>query len=295
VSEISYRAGVLLVLFAGLCWSGMGTGIRLIEDVNTWQLLFYRSLGMVPVLFVFVAWRSGGHPLQSIRKAGLAGIVGAISLVLAFAGGIYAFQSTTIANAAFLFAAAPFFTAILAWPLLGESVRRATWIALGLALLGITIMVREGLSLGALSGNVAALGSALGFAGFTISLRWGRLGNMMPAVVLGGLFAFGFAGLVAIASGDGLSVSLGDAAIAMAMGAVLLGGGMIAFTLGSRALSAADLALLSMVEVILAPVWAWLVLGENAGPNTLFGGTILMVALLFNALSGLRHRPPKII
>lgn len=295
MSDITYKTGVVLVLFAGLLWSGVGTGIRLIENANTWQILFYRSLGMVPVLFGYLAIRTGGHPLQSIQKAGRAGVVGGFCLVLAFAGSIFAFQATTIANAAFLFAAAPLFTAILAWIILRETVRTATWFALILALFGIGMMVREGLAFGALAGNIAALISAFGFAGFALSLRWGRMANMLPAVILGGAMALICAGIMTLLQGGGLMIPLKDVAIAMAIGALLVGGGMVAFTIGSRVLSAVDLTLLSMVEVMLAPLWGWIILREEVGMNTLIGGAILFTALLLNALTGVRHRPPKVI
>ena len=45
-------------------------------------------------------------------------------------------------------------------------------------------------------------------------------------------------------------------------------------------------------EVVLGPVWVWLVLGETAPPNTLIGGTILLTAIAGNALSGARRKPP---
>jgi len=48
--------------------------------------------------------------------------------------------------------------------ILKEHVRKATWISMMAALVGIVIMVWEGISLGRVIGNVAALISALGFA-----------------------------------------------------------------------------------------------------------------------------------
>ena len=57
-------------------------------------------------------------------------------------------------------------TAALAWPILKEPVRRATWVAIAVALVGIALMVREGFAAGAMAGNLAALASAFGFAAF---------------------------------------------------------------------------------------------------------------------------------
>ena len=282
---------MVLVVAAGVLWSVQGLIFRQIDTAGTWAVLFWRSVGMVPVLLAFLAWRAGGSPLPAIRKVGLAGALGGLGLVGAFAGAIFSIQATTIANAVFLFAASPFLTALLGWVVLGERVRPATWAAIGVALVGIFVMVREGLAVGsgAMAGNVAALLSALGFAVFTVTLRWRKLDDSLPSVLLGGIFSI-FAGwLVAGHLGQALAVPVADAVWSMAMGAVTLSGGMVLYTLGSRVVPAAELALLSNIEVMLAPFWVWLLLGETATAWTLVGGAILMVAVIFNGLSGARR------
>jgi drug/metabolite transporter (DMT)-like permease len=74
------------------------------------------------------------------------------------------------------------------------------------------------------------------------------------------------------------------------MGAVLLGLGMTLYTMGSRVVPAGELVLLSQVEVILAPLWGWLILTEVPTPATLQGGALVLSAVLLNALSGMRAR-----
>ena len=287
--QISYRTGVLLVLLAGLLWSTMGLVIRLIE-AGTWQILFWRSLGLVPVLFLVIAVRSRGAPFARVRAAGLTGLVGGVALVVAFAGAIYAIQATTVANAVFLFAASPLITALLSRVVLGEAVRAATWGAIALAGVGMYLMVREGLALGAGLGNLAALLSAAGFAVFSLTLRRGRGGDMLPAVMIGGLLSILAAAAVLIATGEAIVVPARDIALSMVMGAVILGGGMAAYTTGSRAVPAAELTLLTMLEVLMAPVWVFLVLGETASAGTFLGGAVLLAAILVNAFPGSRGR-----
>lgn len=288
---MTYARGVLLVVLAGVLWSFMGLAVRHIETAGTWAILFWRSAGMVPVLLAFIAWRSGGHPLERLRRVGVAGVLGAFGLVFAFAGAIYALQATTVANAVFLFAASPFMAALLGWIILREPVRPATWAAIAVAGVGMFVMVRDGLAGGETAGNLAALLSAFGFAAFTLTLRWGRLEDMMPAVVLGGLFSMAVAVVVLGVRAEVLAVPAQDIVISAAMGAGMLATGMALYTLGSRVVPAADLTLLSMVEVLLAPVWVWLVLGETASAGTFLGGSILLVAIAGNALSGLRRKP----
>ena len=293
--SMRYATGVGLVLLAGALWSTMGIGIRLIEQASVWQILFYRSCALAAFLFVLIALRSRGAPLRTIRRAGIAGVVGGTGLVFAFAGGIYAIQTTTVANAMFLFAAAPFVAAVLGWILLRESVRRATWIAMGFAALGIGIMVANGIAAGRLAGNLSALLSACGFAVFTIALRAGRLEDMFPAVFLAGVFALVTGALVCLASGQGFDVPPRDIAIAFALGVFQVGAGLAVFTLGSKVVPAAELALLSLTEVLLAPLWVWWLLGETVSAATLGGGAILLLALAGNALSGARRKPVPVL
>ena len=290
-THLTYRSGVVLVLAAGICWSTIGLGIRHIEIANVWQILFFRSLALTPLLLLVMTLRARGNPFSVIYNAGLAGIFGGISLVFAFSGGILAIQTTTVANAMFLFASAPFFAAVLGWVVLSEHVRKATWVSMVGALVGIIVMVWEGVSLGRIIGNVAALISALGFAAFTISLRWQKLEDMMPAVLLAGFFAITAAGILCQIKGYGFNIPARDIGVAVAMGIFQVGAGLILYTLGSKVVPSAELALLSMTEVVFGPFWVWLFLGETIGGYTLLGGGVLLLAITGNAISGLRRNP----
>ena len=163
--KISYMTGVILVLMSGVFWSSMGLGIRLIEQANVWQILFYRSIALACFLFCIITIRSGFKPLTAIRNAGIAGAIGGVGLVFAFAGGIYAIQTTTVANAMFLFTSAPFLAAVAGWIILREQVRRATWVAMLFAIVGIALMVINGFAAGRMAGNLSALLSATRVAG----------------------------------------------------------------------------------------------------------------------------------
>lgn len=294
-ASLSYLNGVILVLMAGVFWSSMGLGIRYIENANVWQILCYRSFSLSIFLFVLISFRSGFKPLITIKRSGIAGIIGGLGLVMAFSGGIYAIQNTTVANAMFLFASAPFFAAIFGWLILRESVRKGTWIATIVAMIGIAVMVVDGISLGRMAGNLTALLSALGFAVFTIALRWKKLEDMLPAVFLAGIFAMIISAIICVLQGYTFSLSNNDAVIALAMGIFQVGTGLAIYTVGSKVVPAAELALLSMTEVLLGPVWVWIFIGETATFYTLVGGVILLFAIAGNALSGIRRKTVPVI
>ena len=286
--------GMALVFVAGVLWSTVGLGIRMIDEAVVWQILLYRSLGLALLLYIVIRLRSGTGPLAAARRAGLPGLVGALALVAAYTGAIYAIQHTSVANAMLLFASSPLLAAFLARVLLGERVRGATWVAMAVGGCGIAVMVWDKSGTSAWGGNLAALGSALGFASFTVALRWGRSGEMMPAVFLSGLLAVGITTLMCLATGLPLVLTPNDASVALGMGVIQVGAGLVLYTIGSKTVPAVELTILSMAEVLLGPVWVWLFLGETATFYTLAGGAILLAAIIGNALSGARRKPPPI-
>ena len=290
----AHKYGLLFVFSAGVLWSTVGLGIRMIEDAVVWQILLYRSISMSLFLYLVIRVRSGESPFVQIRRTGFPAVVAGLALVAAYSGGIYAIQNTSVANAMLLFATAPFMAAVLGWLILRERVRVATWIAIAIALCGIAIMVSDKSGEVAIFGSLAALGSALGFAVFTVALRWGRTGEMLPSVFLSGIFAFVITLGICQLLGLSLALSVRDGSVAMGMGVFQVGAGLILYTLGSRSLPAAELALLSLAEVLLGPIWVWLFLNETASTNTLTGGAILLIAIVGNAVSGKRRKPPPI-
>ncbi|WP_297779251.1 DMT family transporter [uncultured Roseovarius sp.] len=284
--------GYALVFLAGLVWSTVGLGIRLIDEAQVWQILFYRSVSMTLLLYGVIRLRTGQDPLRLAWRMGWPGVIGGLSLVAAYTGAIFAIQTTSVANAMMLFACSPLLAAVLGRVILGEYVRPQTWVAILVAGCGIAVMVWDKFAGAALLGNLAAIGSAVGFATFTITLRWGKATEMMPAVFLSGVFGMVLMAIICLWLDLSLGITPGDMAISLGMGVFQVGLGLILYTIGSKTVPAAELTLLSLAEVVLGPVWVWLVLGETATPNTLIGGTILLTAIAGNALSGARRRPP---
>ncbi len=279
-----------MVAAAGALWSMNSVIIKTIEAMDTWQVLLWRSVGMIPVLALFVIWR-GGRLLGGI---GWPGVLGGLGLIGAFAGAIAALQALPVANAVFLFSAAPFLTALLGRVVLNEKVRPVTWVAIAIAGVGIWVMIGgNGIQTGTLIGHLAAIGSAMGFAVFSVALRAGRGTEMLPTVILGALFCVALSATILIAQGTPLPTGPADMGRAIAMGAIFLALGMTLYTLGSRVVPASELVLLSQLEVILAPIWAWAILAEHPPASTLQGGALILFAVLLNALTGARGTEPQ--
>ena len=189
-----------------------------------------------------------------------------------------------------LFASAPFFAAVLGSYVLKERVSAVTWVSIGVAIFGITVMVSDLTGGPEWSGSLAALGSAIGFSIFTVSLRWGKSNDMLPAVFLSGLFSIIITATICINLALPLVLSVNDISISFGMGVFQVGAGLVFYTLGSKALPAAELTLLSLAEVLLGPFWVWLFLGEMASSATALGGAILLFAIVGNAVYGTRKK-----
>lgn len=285
--------GRLLVLSSGAGMSLSGLFIRSIEAADEWQILFYRSIGIVAALLIFIAMRNRGALWPAFQRAGLNGVVAGVCLAIGFICFIFSITHTTVANTLFLLAAAPFIAAVLGRIVLGERVRRATWIAIVAASAGVAIMVGEGFAGGGLFGDLTALGAAAAFAGFSVVLRRGRGVDMLPAVCLAGFFTWIAAGVMAL-TGGGLAVTGPDLVVCLAYGALAISVSLVLFTLGSRSVPAAELTLLSLSEVVLGPLWVWLFFAETPGGLTLIGGGVLLAAISGHALSGMRRRQPPV-
>ena len=274
----------ILILIAGLCWSLSGIGVRLIADANVWQIVLYRSISMSFFLGGVVYYMTGENPVKIALEKGIVGWVCGFALILSYVGGIYALQTTSVANTLLLFSTAPFQTAILARLYLGEIVSWRTWFAIGFSLLGVSIMVGGHDNTSHIFGDVAALSAAFGFAVFTISMRKGRNSDMMPSVFWSGVLCVPVMVLICMYTNTPLSIGSKDALIALLLGVIQMGLGLLLFTIGSKTLPAAKLTLLALSEVFFAPLWVWLFLDEKIPLQTLLGGSVILIAIMLNVV-----------
>lgn len=189
--------------------------------------------------------------------------MGGLCLVFAYASGILAMQWTTIAGAVVLFAIAPFFAAVMWLIFLGERVRRSTWALMAVALFGIAATQGGTVSGAGLVGGAFAMASAFFFAVFTIILRWRRDTGMLACVFLYGPLAAMISAGCVVVQGATLLIDQNAILIAGAMGVFQTGAGLVLYTIGSRLLPAVQLALLSLLEVVLSLLWVALFLGEG--------------------------------
>jgi len=287
------RVGIPLVLMAGIFWSLSGLVYRWIEVATAWQVLFYRSLSLFCFIALWLVVRYRGRLVGVFQSAGRLSVLGGLCLSISFSGYILALDQTSVANALFILAAAPFFAALLGRVLLSEHISWTTSLAMGMAALGLAVMAGNELAIGRGLGELFALAAALGLAGLTITLRMRRSTDMLPAILFASLFATLFALTGMLWDGDSLILIPKDLSLSISLGVFQVGLGFMLYTAGSRHLPAVELTLLSLTEVIVGPILAWLGADEVPSVTTLAGGALILLAIVTLAMLGQRHQPAK--
>jgi drug/metabolite transporter (DMT)-like permease len=291
-------AGVGLVLAGATCWSLGGVLVRLTDGIDAWQVVFYRSVVVLVVISFWIWSVHGSQSFAVVRRAGWTAAIAGIAAGLAGLSFVAALFYTTVAQAVFMLGIAPFCAALLGWWILRERVLGATWMGMLIALVGLGIMLVGGPGGGSFVGSILALYAAFAFACYSVLLRWGQKTEMVVAQIWNALFLIPFTGLFLLlptplrdTSGFGaLAIGWDNVPPVVFMGVVQLSLGMILFTRGSRGVPAAQLVLLTLIEPILGPVWAWLVVGEVPAAATVVGGGVILSAIAVQVLLSGRRR-----
>ncbi|MSP51350.1 MAG: DMT family transporter [Alphaproteobacteria bacterium] len=272
--------GIALVLGATLSFSLAGLFVRWVESADAWQTIFFRCVALAVALLGFSVIRHrGAQAIVNLRNFGPQALAGALLMGGAMIVVIWAFRNTTIANVVFIGGATPFVASLVAWLVLRERVARQTMIAMAAAFIGVAFMTADGLAKGTIIGDAFALAATLIFSSLVVVLRSGRSHDMLPVIAFGAMLAASFAAAMA----PTLTVTAHDLMILVAMGGVQTSLSYALLAFGARYVSAAEVTLLGMAEIVLAPLWAWLALGETPSIGSLIGGGIILAAVLAQA------------
>jgi len=286
-SGFPQRFAVPIIALSSLLVSVNGLMLRSIESASDWQIVFGRQLCFTPVMLLLLWIRYRGQLINLFRQLGWVGIGAGTSLGLANITIILAMSHTTIANALFTLSACPLITAILARIFLKEPIARATVVAIAVAMVGIVIMVADGLGSGTPFGNLIALACATFFSLFVIFLRSGKDRNMLPASVVGGLIGISI-GLTV--SGFDYVLSVHDFVICFLWGGIITSAVHFLFVVGSRHVPGAEIMLITLIEFTLGPVWVWLAFGEQPTRTALLGGALVLSAVAGRSIFLMQQR-----
>ena len=286
---IKNSSAIIIVLIAGLFWSFGPLVVRYIDNAQLipWQYLFFRGSVIFLVLNIYLFLAEGQKFINNYNKIGLSGLIGGASLGIANISFILSITTTTAAVTMMMLATQPFVAAILAYIFLKEKISKTTLIAITIAAAGIIFMSFDSEGEGSLFGLVNGLLSSLGFAGFTVSLRWRKRTPKFTTVAIAGIFCAAVAILVLLFNDSNIFISLKNSSLS-ALHGFLVCTGLILFSMKSKYLPATDLTLLSLTEVLGGIFWVWLPwFGINEVPsvNTLIGGAIIVFAIIFYGIN----------
>ena len=282
--RLLYRRGILQLVASGFFLSTAGIALRLVEQADGWQILFYRSFALSITILLILVFQKRSRFFDEFRGLGWNDCLLAVFLGTGFVAYVFALLYNTVANALFIFSCAPFVAGFLGWILLGERVATRTWLAIGVAMSGLAVMVGSELAVSHYLGTLLALWIPIAYAASIIAVRRSKRDNMLVALCLAGLVA---GGLSAFFVTD-YALTPRDLIISLYLGVFQVGVGFTLVVLGSRYVPAAQVGLLALVEPVLAPIWAWMGVGEVPGLATIVGGTIIFLAIATDGILNIK-------
>ena len=282
------KIAIPVVLFAGILWSFGPLVVRYMDNPHMvpWQYIFGRGLTIFIILNLYLYFEEGINFYRNYKKIGRSGVIGGCGLGVAMITFIYSITNTTAAVTLLCLAAMPFFTAVLAYLFLKEKISLNVWISIAVATIGIVIMALGNTEKNSLLGFIFGLTSSIGFSVFSVTLRWRKETPKFTTVAVAGLFCFIFATIVILITKQPFFTTSYNSSM-FSLHGTLVCLGLILYSIGSKAIPAAELTLLSLTEVIGGIFWVWFPLfGINEIPstNTIIGGVFVFMSLFYYSL-----------
>tara|TARA_B100001758_G_C18326478_1_gene566250 strand:+ start:111 stop:1013 length:903 start_codon:yes stop_codon:yes gene_type:complete len=297
MTKNSYFYAFIVVFLAGLSWSFGAVVVRHMDEANSYvfQYLFYRGISIALILLIYLFITEGLNFYKNFFKIGISGVMGGIFLAIAFTGFIYSITITSAAVTLFMLAAMPFIAAIFGYFFLNEILRRSTLISMVIAFIGVCIMIINDSISGTVLGALLGFVSATGFALYTVTIRWKPETPKFTTVVLAGLFCTCFSFIFLGFSFEPFNTMPVKNSYLSLLHGLFVASGLILYSLGAKYLPAAELALLSLMEVVGGVLWVWLpIFGINETPTltVIIGGVIITFAVIFHGYGSRRKREP---
>jgi drug/metabolite transporter (DMT)-like permease len=271
------RQGQLAILVAAVAWSTAGLAQRELDASPATQVAG-RAVFAAIALFVLVVVMERRGTVAAFRSMGRSGVAMAVFLAISSGTFLLALNHTTVANVLFMQAAAPMMAALLGWALLSERIDGRTWVALALAGAGVVLMAAGSFDAGAAAVGLPFVMTA-SFAAVIVIARHRRDVSMMPATCASQVLVV-VACLPFVAPA---SASDSDWAILAALGVGQMGLGLALLTIGARLIPPAQVAVISLLEVVLGPLWVWLAYEERPSLATFLGGLVVVSAVVVQA------------
>lgn len=286
-----YLRGCAYVILAGLILSLGVFCVRNATSSNSWQYIFWRALGFTTTLVIVATLREKRSPLRQLASLDRMAWIACFCMALSQVTFISSIKAATFAEVFLICSLAPMMAAALAWPLLRERIGWTTVVAVIIGFAGVYLMTGGEFNSANINGQLIAVVSMLGFAGYTLFTRGSRPEDL-DATLIGVGILTAVAGVAAIILADlPLIPSTTDVAIAFLHGALLLSAGLFLFGQGSRYVSAVTFTMLAQAEAVLSPIWGFLYFAETPTQATIIGGALILSAVILQAVAGGAAKP----
>ncbi len=286
-----YLRGCAYVILAGLILSLGVFCVRNATSSNAWQYIFWRAIGFTTALVIVATLREKRSPLRQLTSLDRMAWIACFCMALSQVTFISSIKAATFAEVFLICSLAPMMAAALAWPLLRERIGWTTVVAIIIGFAGVYLMTGGEFTSANINGQLIAVVSMLGFAGYTLFTRGSRPEDL-DATLIGVGILTAVAGVAAITLADlPLIPSTTDVAIAFLHGALLLSAGLFLFGQGSRYVSAVTFTMLAQAEAVLSPIWGFLYFDETPTQATIIGGALILSAVILQAVAGGAAKP----
>ena len=276
--RLNERNGSAFVFLAGTLFSFSPLLFRWTSgEGSEWLFLLWRSVGILIAALVALSMGSVSRPIDAITTGlGKNFLAGALMAGMSTSF-IISIARIDAATTLLLQSLAPFSAALLGWLLLREKVDGHTWTAMATAVVGVVVMGTTWDSSSAV-GISAACCIPLMLGVYTVLLRDSEQRDPRAQVFFTGVIGI-VVGVIAAAMTGGFALPIRDVLLGLGSGGILLGVGLPIFNVAGRHVPAARTSLLLLSEIVLAPIWVWLVVNETPARNTVVGGAVILLAL----------------
>ena len=268
--------GPILIFLGACCLSFGGLIVKSFEGATLWQILFWRSIFFSIAIVIFLLITHKKNIFNSFYESGFPGLIGGLILSLGYCGYVFAMYNTTVANTNFIIQTQTIFLAVFGYIFLKEKISKLTLFSIILAFIGIMLMVGNSLSPGQTSGNIAAFIMPISFATLILIVRKFPDIDMIPMQFVAGIGAI----IIGYLFSTKLIISSHDIFLGFLAGFFQVGLGFIFITIGARSTPSALVGIIMLTEAVLGPLWAWLFANENPPLVVLYGGVIIISAVL---------------
>lgn len=255
-------------------------------SIDVWSLVFYRNAFLLTFLLAVVFARRTDGAVDVAHRLGGAGVLAGVLYGLSALCFILSMRQTTAANAVVILGAMPMAAAVMRRVFLKKATPMRTWIAAAAVLAALAYLSTSEMGQADLWGMLAAVGAMVFYSGHVTVLSAHPHMDRVAVLAVGA----GGAAIAGLALAANLTVTATELGLLAVLGIVVVGGAHMAFGLATRILSGPEVSLIVLLEMILGPLWVWLVLAEVPAQATVSAGGVIAVSVAIHSVLALRTR-----